>query len=208
MSVSVRMWLFVFCLMSLGPAAGCTDGIGGQTTIVGGLDIPLHPDAFDDGWKLGMHGILEFGVVFANRISVVGGVGYARHSLDGEQLLRQAGLNLYGVTLEGGAYSALTIAGGLNTYVIPLTCPVSPYLIARLGYMRLRIDDATVHVPGYGSLYGAGNSESAFGIQGGLGTSFNASRHLSLIFESRYSLGLASDETGSLGLYGGVTIRW
>jgi hypothetical protein len=208
MSTSTKIWLLLVVSLAAAPATVFADGIAGQTSFVGGLDIPLHPGEFEEMWNLGMHGILEFGIVFGDRVSLVAGAGYSRHTLDGERLLREAELDIYGVTLKGGAYSALTITGGVNTYVVPLSHVVSPYFIARFGYMRLNIDDATIIVPGYDTFYIPGNTEDAFGIQGGFGTSFNAGRYISLLVETRYSLGLASDETGSLGLFGGMTMRW
>lgn len=208
MATSIKSRLLLIILLASASAAANAGGIDGQTSIIGGLGIPLHPGEFDEGWNLGMRGVLEFGMVFADRVSLVAGVGYGRHSLDGERLLREAGLDIYGVTLKGGTYSVLTIAGGANTYIVPVSYVVSPYFIARFGYMRLNIDNATIIIPGYDTFYIPGNTEDAFGLQGGLGTSFNAGRYISLLVEARYSLGLASDEMGSLGLFGGITMRW
>ena len=122
--------------------------------------------------------------------------------------LAEQGTLATAMQLTGGTFTILTITGGVNTYILPSSHPVAPYVAFRAGYAQERIDNIIVLVPGRGKAGFHGASTNGVQMYVGPGINFNTGPYMDLFVEGRYGIGFhTGDETGHLLAIAGLKIK-
>lgn len=125
--------------------------------VAGGVTNPLGD--FNDGAKLGWHGMANVGYGLASGLGLRGEFFYGQNNLDG---------------VDGKA----KLSGGMAsvTYDIQSAGGVKPYILGGVGYHKVKID-----VSGFGS-----GDDSAISFGGGAGLKFKAGSDANFFVEARY----------------------
>jgi opacity protein-like surface antigen len=164
--------------------------------ISGGLSFPSGPQVFSDYWKMGFNVGGGFGFPLSTSVSLIAIVDYNNFSFDEEGFLKAFGFSNYGLSITGGSASIFTVNGNIKILLNTTPNTTSPYIIGGLGFFSLSTSDVTVSGSG-GSVNVAGDSESAFNVQFGLGIDIPTSSTMNVFIEGRYGIGFTKEENTS-----------
>lgn len=132
-------------------AQSFTIGVGGGGT------LPMGD--FNDGAKLGWHGMANVGYGLSSGLGLRGEFFYGQNNLDGVD----------GKTKLSGGMASLT-------YDIQSAGGIKPYILGGVGYHKVTVD-----VTGFGS-----GDDSAISFGGGAGLKFKAGSDANIFVEARY----------------------
>lgn len=180
------------CLMPLVTAYAQRDA--GSITFSGfvGTAMPAGPEFFKDYYKMG----LGYGGSVRYNLSGTSAIGadviYQPFKLDSDAFLDIAaggGTIPIGVEveIEGGDVNVFIISANFIQYLTPPSSSAGLYAIVGGGYYTFTPKDITVKITGFGEMTEeADDSESGFGVNGGLGIELAFASNLSFFAEGRY----------------------
>ena len=179
----------VIMMIVLVPVSLWAQNGNSEIVLRGGIDQPLNPSEFDDGWNLGFGGGAGYVYQLTPIFGLMGAFDFGYFGLDD--------MGLSGVS--GGAISVIYVSGGVRLRPMAESDGTAqPVFTAGLGYYRLKVDDLTI--AGFGTF--VGGDENALGIHLGGGLEVN-----NFLVEVLYIVGFTEgDKTGHLPIRVGYVI--
>ncbi len=175
----------------------------------GGLSVPSAPDIFSDYWQTGFNFTGGIGYPVTPSVAVLGTVGYNAHPFDEDGFLSDIGLSGYGVDVDGGKATLLTVFAALRVNLVSpqAEAVASPFFFGGIGMTRLSLSDVSVSY--LGQSYGLdGPSETALGVGFGGGVDMRVAANVYLFVQGLYSIGFTDDEsTHAFPISVGILIR-
>lgn len=156
-----------------------------ELMVGGGIDSPLHPKEFTDGFKLGFTGKIAAGYYMTPRFILGINASYNRFGMD--KSIFGSGLPNVGFNIDGGNLSILEVSGIAKYNLLPISTSSHLYMLGGPGVAFSRISDVTVTIPGIPAEKFEGENETDFMLTGGVGLKYNLNSRLGLFVEGRYS---------------------
>ncbi len=149
----------------------------------GGFAMPMSPDVFKDGWKMGFGGAGGIGYKLTPSIEIGARFCYTTFGLDTDALIA-------GVTVDGGGLDFMEFMADFK-YIIPVGeegSPFNPFLTAGVGFASVKVKESTIS--GAGPLDGTYPSESESGaaLNGGVGLQYKFTPTVGFFVEGRFAL--------------------
>jgi hypothetical protein len=161
--------LVVFAIVLLALSAGAAESKHMPVYIGAGFSVPTG-DA-GDGWNVGFHGQVGFGIAAGPRIEIIPTVGYHTFALDKQ-----------GTTVSGGGLSVLMFGGDCKISFVDARQKTAPYILGGLGVGNAKISDVTI--PGYGTL--SGDSETKVYFNFGAGVDIGTASSTAFFVQGRF----------------------
>jgi len=206
----MKQCFYIFILLAFLSSLAYTQVKKAEIFINGGISLPLTPTEFKDYWSLGYNFGGGANYIITPNIGVGASVGYSSMAFNEEGFLTDFGFGgIPGVeiTVNGADVSILMATANFKYSFVPRGA-VSPYVLVGVGLFNISAEDITVTVDYLGETYTEtepGPSESAFGLQGGVGVDIPVSPTVSIFLEVDYGMGFTEGEsTGYLPVKGGI----
>jgi opacity protein-like surface antigen len=150
----------------------------------GGIESPLKPDAFNDGFNLGWTGKLAAGYFLTPQFTVGANLSYNRFGLDKDYFLKQVPGT--GTKVSGGDLAIYEFAGVGKYYLLDPSRGTNFYMMGGPGLALSKASDLKV-TTSQGTTTEKVDTESDFMLTGGFGITQQLNSRWSLFFEGRYS---------------------
>ncbi len=110
-----------------------------------GVNMPMGPDGFKDMYGMGLNGGIGFGIQPTEMFEFVGRFNYLQFALD-EDFIAEEYYPGQDVTIDGGKVSGFEIAADVKFFpsLMSTPGPFKPYLIATIGFVNAKTDEATI----------------------------------------------------------------
>jgi hypothetical protein len=193
----------ILILAAIMAAATCVraQNYGFDIYLRGGVGVPDAPDLYAQNWQLGPHTGTGFEFTLSQRISVGGGIEYARNSIKKDRLLD--GTIVSDARITGGVLDMFSLAMFLNYRMLGKVMNTFPFIIMDAGVTHFRINNQTIQRADISQTV-LGSSETAFRAAWGLGIDIPLSSTVAFTCGGKYVFIFArEDRRGYLPIDGG-----
>jgi hypothetical protein len=157
----------------------------------GGVGLPMGGEFFKDYYKMGIGFGGELKYNFSEMSSLVGSFTYQAFKIDKDEFIDLMAGVIPGATVEfeGGDVKTSIISANFLQYFTQPDASAGFYITAGGGYYTYKTDDVNYSLVAQGKTYEGteeGESESGFGINGGLGLEIMMGGKICLFAQGKY----------------------
>ena len=179
-----RVLIVVAALLALSTMVTAQSQVKPVVYVGGGLALPLSPEGFSDGWKMGYGFGGGVGIQLDPSMELIGKVFYNTFPLDDDKLLE----GTTGITVDGGDFQFLEFGADFK-YILMANAPdakFKPFLIGGLGMTNIKVSDFTIAGDGESVMFPFGDySETKFSLGAGAGFDYMFSPKAGVWLEAR-----------------------
>ena len=161
----------------------------------GGVSIPTSPDAFKEGWKLGLHGSGGLGINFGAipNFQVIGKVEFHTIPFDWDKAGQP--------NASGGAFQILMFGADGKLAFGVLAAPMKPFILGGVGGARISFSD----ISNAGNTVIVDFSETDFYFNIGAGVEFGSGPALKFFIMARYvNIATEGESTAFIPITAGI----
>jgi len=172
-----------------------------------GPALPSTPDTFADYWGLGFNFGLGYGYSPIPALAILATFDYNVFGFNEDDFLRDAGFGGFGLTVDGGAVSIITVAAGIKAGIPRQVGSVSPYFSATVGLFSASTQDATVSFQGQ-TQTAQGSDDTGLSVIATGGLDIPVGATVDIFLQAGYGIGFIEEENiGYIPIKGGVNFR-